>query len=194
MNLDTLQFSQHAKQRYAERIMNKQDQTEVAIFLFEQDDKIKNDIRKMIEYGELIYSGKPTSDIFNKQLVDIYLNGTWVIIVDPNKNNVITLYSIDLGLGKDFNDEYIEKLKEKLDQAKQKFAESQESVNIEKETYKSLILDNDAAIADYKSIIKSLQEQNQAYQEVIDTLDTNTQLSEKTVRDIVAIMIGKKIF
>lgn len=194
MNLDTLQFSQHAKQRYAERIMNKQDQTEVAIFLFEQDDKIKNDIRKMIEYGELIYSGKPTSDIFNKQLVDIYLNGTWVIIVDPNKNNVITLYSIDLGLGKDFNDEYIEKLKGKLDQAKQKFAESQESVNIEKETYKSLILDNDAAIADYKSIIKSLQEQNQAYQEVIDTLDTNTQLSEKAVRDIVAIMIGKKIF
>ena len=116
--LDNIKISAHAQERYAERIMDRNEKSDVVVFIAQHKQKIKEDIFKMIEYGTLLYSGKPVTD-FNRQPVDIFLNGTWVVIVDIAKCNVITLYSIDLGLGNDFNQEYISKLMQKLNVAKE---------------------------------------------------------------------------
>ena len=50
-------ISNHSKQRYAERIMGKED-IDVNRFITLNEDKIKTDINKLIQYGEMIYSGK----------------------------------------------------------------------------------------------------------------------------------------
>lgn len=191
--LDTIKISQHAKERYSERIMDKDNKLDVNLFISQHEKKIKEDIYKMIQYGTLLYSGRSVSE-FNKQPVDIFLNDTWVIIVDIQKSNVITLYSIDLGLGREFNLEYISKLINKLYVAKEKYEEKNMEIQTQKETYSSIIYSNNEQIKDCKNIINNLEKQNKAYEEVIDNLNASKIVAEKEVRDIIAIITGKKVF
>lgn len=191
--LDTIKISNHARERYSERIKDKDDKADIAVFIAQHEQKIKEDIFKMIQYGTLLYSGKSTCE-FNKQPVDIFLNGTWVVIVDIAKSNVITLYSIDLGLGNEFNNEYIQRLLDKLNAAKEEYDTVATGIMTQKETYSSIIKDNTEQINDYKQIINALEKQNQAYKDVIDGLEADKIVAEKEVRDIIATMIGKKVF
>lgn len=190
---ENIKISAHARERYAERIMEKDSKVDVTLFISQHEQKIKQDIFDMIQYGKLLYSGKSVSE-FNKQPVDIYLNGTWVIIVDIAKCNVITLYSIDLGLGKEFNQEYIGKLTEKLITAKEQYETVNLGIQTQKETYFSIIKDNITQINEYKQIVKNLELQNQAYNDVIDSLEVDRVVAEKEIRDIIATFIGKKVF
>ena len=93
-------ISKHAEERYAERIMERDTKGDIAVFINEHKEKISTDINKMIEFGKKIYSGKsPQLSQKNNNkpyIVDIYLNGYWVIIVGKENNTVITLYNIDL--------------------------------------------------------------------------------------------------
>ena len=191
--LENLKFSVHSKERYAERIMDKDSKTDIAVYVTQNEKKIKEDIFKMIQYGTLLYSGKSISE-YNKQPVDIFLNGTWVIIIDIAKSNVITLYSIDLGLGNEFNQEYIKKLMEKLDSAKETYDSVNMSIQTQRQTYSSIVQENLEQINEYKKFINNLEKQNQAYTDVIDSLDANRVIAEKDVRDIIATFIGKKVF
>lgn len=191
--LEILKVSNHAKERYSERIMDKDNKADMLVFIQKNEQKIKEDIFKMITYGELLYSGKPTVD-YNKQPVDIFLKDTWVVIVDIAKQNVITLYSIDLGLGDEFNKQYIEKLLEKLKQAKERHEEALIGINTQIDTYNTIIKENVDQINEYRRIIKSLENQNQGYLEVIDNLRVENTAAERGVRDVIAVMTGKKVF
>lgn len=191
--LENLKLSQHSKERYSERIMDKDTKSDIAVFVAQHEQKIKEDIYKMIVYGTLLFSGKPNYE-YNKQPVDIFLNGTWVIIVDIAKCNVITLYSIDLGVGSEFNQEYINKLMNKLNAAKDEYDTVNIGIQTQKETYSSIIKENNEQINELKTMIKNLEKQNQAYLDVIESLDADRIVAEKEIRDIIATMIGKKIF
>lgn len=191
--LENIKISQHARERYAERIMDRDSKVDIALFISQHEQKIKQDIFDMIQHGKLLYSGKSVSE-YNKQPVDIFLNGTWVVIVDIVKSNVITLYSIDLGLGKEFNHEYIGKLTEKLNAAKEMYETVNISIQTQKETYSSIIKENTVQINEYKSIVKNLETQNQAYTDVINSLEVDRVVAEKDIRDIIATFIGKKVF
>ena len=191
--LENLKLSQHSKERYSERIMDKDTKSDIAVFIAQHEQKIKEDIFKMLQYGTLLFSGKPNYE-YNKQPVDIFLNGTWVIIVDIAKCNVITLYSIDLGVGSEFNQEYINKLMNKLNAAKDEYDTVNIGIQTQKETYSSIIKENNEQINELKTMIKNLEKQNQAYLDVIENLDTDRIMAEKDIRDIIATMIGKKIF
>jgi len=193
-NLDTLKFSNHALERYCLRIMDKESKLEVNVFIQEHKEKIETDIKKMIQYGELLYSGKPTSDIYDRRHVDIYLNGLWVVIVDIGRNNVVTLYSIDLGCGDELNQLYTCKLLEQLNAAKQHLEETKIAIELQANTYRDAIAQNEALIAQYKSDIKALEKYTESYRGVIEGLQTEVTQADRAVRDAVAKMIGKKIF
>ena len=191
--LENIKISAHCEERYSERIMDRNEKSDIAVFIAQHKQKIKEDIFKMIEYGTLLYSGKSVSE-FNKQPVDIFLNGTWVIIVDIAKCNVVTLYSIDLGLGNEFNQEYIDKLMQKLNTAKEEYEIVCTGITTQLNTYGAIIRENLEQINEYKQIINTLQKQNQAYTDVIETLEVDKIVAEKEVRNVIATMIGKKIF
>lgn len=191
--LDNIKISAHAKERYAERIMDKDSKSDVAVFVAQNEQKIKEDIYKMIQYGTLLFSGKPNYD-FNKQPVDIFLNGTWVVIVDIAKCNVVTLYSIDLGLGNEFNNLYIDQLMQKLNTVKEEYNVINTGIQTQRETYSSIIKENTDQINELKQMINNLEKQNRAYMDVIDNLDADRIVAEKDIRDIIATMIGKKVF
>ena len=187
-----LKITDHAKRRYAERIMDKNDKNDISVFIANNEDKITEDISKMIEYGQFIYKGLPVNEN-NKQPVRIYLKDTWVIILDEKQDKVITLYSIDLGVGKEFNDLYIEKLLNKLEVAKKEFEAKNEELKTRKEEFDQIIKENENTIKEYRQVVKSLEQQNEMYKELIKDLDTNKTVIEKDVREIVGTLIGKNV-
>lgn len=186
-------ISEHAKQRYAERIMDREDKTDAALFVSQHQQKIQEDINKMVEFGEVIYTGVSTSDN-NKNVVDVILNGHWVIIVDVKNEKVVTLFEIDLGLGKEFNDEYIARLKEKLDVAKARYKEEAKRLDKNNAEYNEIIDRNEEKIREYKSFIKSLETQNTNMVNLIAENKNNKLMAEQEVQDIVAVFCGKKVF
>lgn len=187
-----LTISDHARTRYAERVMGKEWQSAIS-YLAVNKDKVDEFITKLVEYGTEIYSGEPIVE-YNKQPVTIYLRDTWVVIVDKKRNKVITLYSIDLGLGKEFNDEYISLLMDKLDSAKKNAEVAIEQIERTVDEYKATIESNEGVINTYRGIVKSLTEQNDNLEALIAESNTNKLLAESEVRSIVATIIGKRVF
>ena len=128
-------ISAHAKQRYAERIMGKDDTVDVNRFVTTNEEKIKTDINKLIQYGEKIYSGKHASKDSKGSVIDVYLKDCWVILVDNKSNNVVTLFKVDLGLDDEFNKTYVDKMVEKLHNAQGELEEVQNVVSEESASY-----------------------------------------------------------
>lgn len=180
-------LTEHVKERYVERIMGRTDKTEVRTFITQHEDKIRDDIEKMIEYGEVIYDG-PQVRTKNPQPTTYILRDNWLVVINSQNNNVVTLYKIDLGIDDEFNKLYISSIKEKLQKAKVKVAEEVEILKGIEESYNQAIQDNEAMIQEYKTKIKSLEVQNESLRTLLQEEKTNISIAEEEIRDIVAIM------
>lgn len=188
-------ISEHCKQRYAERIMNKEDKIEAARFVFDHEDKIINDINKLINYGKMIYRGIPSNRKAETSTLDVYLNGSWILLVDTNSNNVVTLYEIDFGLDDEFNKIYIDKMLCKLHEKSVLFlGDVRNRVEEETETYRQIINDSEEQIKEYRSMIKNLEEMCAGYKEVVKSNGVLISQAKQDVADVVNKLIGKKEF
>lgn len=186
-------ISKHAMQRYAERIMGKED-NDVNRFITLNEDKIQTDINKLIQYGELIYQGKQTQKDGKNNIIDVYLKDCWVVLVDSRTKNVITLYKIDLGLDEEFNKSYVSKMLEKLNVKKEVLDNVQRQVRTESDTYKAMIGDAETQIKEYRTMIKNLEELCVGYRTIIDNNNVKIALANKEVVEVVNTMIGKREF
>lgn len=186
-------ISAHAKQRYAERIMGKED-TDVNRFVTLNENKIKTDINKLIQYGELIYTGKQSQKDGKGNIIDVFLKDCWVVLVDNRAKNVITLYKIDLGLDDEFNKTYIFKMMEKLNANKEVLESVKQQVQEESNTYREMINDAEAQIKEYRSMIKNLEELSIGYKTVIDNNCVKIAQANRNVVEVLNTLIGKKEF
>ena len=187
-------ISQHAKERYAERIMGKDNKNAINKFVLENENKIKTDIYKMIEYGRIVFTGKQSKTDGKGKVLDVYIKDTWIILVDEPGNTVVTLYKIDLGCGDEFNLQYIAKMIDKLNQSKEKRMSVKLEVEIESNTYKEMIADAETQIREYKSFIKNLESLCEGYKTIIDNNLIKVSQVERDVADVLNTLIGKREF
>lgn len=187
-NLYTI--SQHAKERYSERIMQRENKGDVAKFVSEHDEKIKKDINKMIQYGTLIYDG-PQLD---GRVAQVYIKDAWVVIADAPKKIVITLFKIDLGLDEAFNIDYVKRMVEKFSDAKKAMREEKEKIEKEAATYNDIVEENNRTIEEYRRAIKALEDQNEGYKKVIKGLNAGLIKLSNDVKTILNKLIGKRTF
>lgn len=188
-----MELTRHSKERYAERIMGKESSNDINAFIAANEEKIRTDIESMVTYGSLIFKGKQL-DYNDKQPVKVYLSGTWIIILDDKRDRVVTLYKIDLGLGEDFNKQYVEKLLEKLSAANEKLNSYYEESNNTRSEYSKMINDNNLLINEYRGYIKNLEELNRTYTDLINALTKNNSEAELEVRQCIGTIMGKKVF
>ena len=191
---DKYKISQHAKQRYAERIMGKDDELDVNRFITLNETKIKTDINKLIYYGEKIYSGKPSHNERKSSVLDVYLKDTWVILVEEATETVVTLFKIDLGLDDEFNKSYITRMLEKLNIAKNVLDETQVNIEEESKVYRTLITEAETQIKEYKTMIKNLEDLVTGYKLIISNNSVKVSQAKKVVADVINTMINKKEF
>ena len=182
--------SNHAQQRYAERIMDRDNKSDVAVYVAANRDKIDNDINLMVEYGKMIYSGKLEK---GQNVTNVYLKDTWVILVDPNSKKVITLYSIDLGVGSEFNKEYVNLLLSRLEEEQKVYQEKNDELLKLIGELKNQQSQNKDKINEYRKLANDLEKANENLADVIADYETQRYVAEKNVRDIVEVLVGKKI-
>ena len=70
-------ISRHAQERYAERIMGKENEVDINRFITLNEEKIKTDIHKLINFGMIIYTGKQ-SQKDKTNVIDVYLKDCWI--------------------------------------------------------------------------------------------------------------------
>ena len=193
---NTLEYkiSNHAKQRYAERIMGKDDAGDINRFIIGNEEKIKTDIHKLIYYGQSIYSGKQSQKDGKGKVLDVYLKDCWVVLVDNSNNVVVTLYKIDLGLDDEFNKAYISKMIEKLNKCKESLENTRSEVQGESNMYREMTNNAETQIKEYKSAIKNLEELCSAYQTIINNNDVKMLQANREVAEVVNTLVGKKEF
>lgn len=187
-------ISTHAKQRYVERLIGKDNKNDVSRFIVENEEKIKTDINKMIKYGSLLYIGKQSQKDGKGKVLNVYLKDTYVVLVDTSSNIVITLYKISLGLDEEFNKVYISKMVEKLNERKKALEDVQLQVQNESNMYKNLIDETEIQIKEYKSMLKNLEELCVGYKTIIDNNIVRVSQANKDVADVVNQLINKKEF
>lgn len=192
-NVVTYNISKHGMERYAERVMGKED-IDINRFVTLNEEKIKTDINKLINYGELIYQGKQTQKDGKSNVIDVYLKDCWVVLADRKTKNVITLYKIDLGFDEEFNKLYVSKMMEKLNTYKEALERTKTQVGIETITYREMIADAETQIKDYRTMIKNLEGLCEGYRAIIDNNNVKIAQANKDVADVVNTMIGKKEF
>lgn len=187
-------ISKHASTRYAERIMGKEDTVDVTRFVALNEEKIKTDINKLINYAELIYSGRQSKKDGKSDIIDVYLKDVWIVLVSNKTKNVITLYKIDLGLDDEFNKVYISKMMEKLNRNKETLESVKQQVQTESNAYREMINEAEIQIKEYRTIIKNLEELCVAYKTVIENNSVKVAQANKDVVEALNTLIGKKEF
>lgn len=193
-----IDVSTHAKERYAKRIMNKDDENEIRRYAIENSEKIVSDINKMIDYGEEIYTGKKVDKNAKNTTISVYVKDTWVILVDKQRNNVITLYKVDLVEDGDddggFNLTYVNMMLKRLKNAKEIFEVKSNTIREENAAFTDKIKENEGLINTYKSYIKNLEALNNGYREAMNNNNVIVTIAEEKVTNIVNKLIGKKEF
>lgn len=183
--------SKHAQERYAERIMDKDNNADIQRFIVQNQDKIIEDVNKMLKFGQIIYTGQEVSD--KGREITVYLTGSWILLVDTKKLTVITLYKINLCIDEDFHKLYISKLMQKIDNLEADYLLKLEEEKKQNEYYNEQIQSNEAQINEYRRFIKKLEETNIGYKEVINGNKVKAQIAKSKLADIVNELIGRKI-
>ena len=188
----SVNVTNHAAMRYAERIADKESMADINAYIARNRDKIENDINLMLDHSDFIYHGKVGSK--DNGIVDVYLSGTWVLLLDAAKSKVITLYKVDFNVGEDFNKQFIQKILERMDIHKQELEEIKKSAEEERTAYQQIVKDNKDQIAEYRIAIKRLEKVNTDYQEIIDNIDARYLAAEVNVRHDVEDLVMKREF
>lgn len=188
--LENMTFTNHVLERYVERTMGKTG-NELKQFLAQNSDQIKEKILKMYEYSELFWYGKIKDHDFTYFTIN---RDGWVMVIDKNKTTLVTIYQVDLGLGVDFNKQYVAELKAYV---------SDELLNIEelKAQYEATVKDNNEAIDNFKEKNKMLQAEMEHNNSEIKFLEDQKKLDmdvislrEKQLHKKIEKFIGSKIF
>lgn len=182
----------HAIRRYTERIMGKSSELEINKFIATNEEKIKNDIQNMMDYAEFLYYGKV--GVKDNTPVNVFLSGTWVLLLDVQKEVVITLYKINFNVGEEFNKEFVARVKAKIKEDQEKLSHIKEETAKRKTDYESIIAENKQTINEYKSIIKKLEKTNEDYQEIVNEINLDYTMAELDLRHDVETLVLKKEF
>lgn len=185
--------TQHCKERYVERLKDKDNRCDILQYVAMNDEMITNSIIKMVEYGKLIYSGLAGKD---NSPTRVYLNDVWILLTSDDDENLIciTIYRIDLGLGDDFDRQYINGYLEKLNKLNADQNETLEEIEAEINTYTNIVNDMKEEVASHKRDIRALEETIAGYEEYIKSCRSRKTLAISDTRDIINRLIGKTKF
>lgn len=188
--LENMTFTNHILERYVERTMGKTG-NELKQFLAQNSDQIKEKILKLYEYSELFWYGKIKDHDFTYFTIN---RDGWVMVIDKNKTTLVTIYQVDLGLGVEFNKQYISELKNYV-------SNELESIEELRNSYEKTVKDNNETIEELKEKNKLLQSELEHNNNEIKFLEQEKTLNlesisikEKQLHKKIEKFIGAKIF
>lgn len=193
-NEEKFKISKHCQERYVERVVGKYDKLEINTYIAKHEDKIRTDIGKMLTYGDKIYKGKALGGLArNKEENTIILSGSWVIIYSEPKDLVVTMYKIDLGLGEEFNKEYVQKVLARVKKVEERLQKVGQVNDEERRDLENEIAQYDDRIEQYSSLIKDMQAHRDALKQELETMSCKDKELEMERVELISKLIGKKV-
>lgn len=188
--LENMTFTNHILERYVERTMGKTG-NELKQFLAQNSSQVKDKILKLYEYSELFWYGKIKDHDFTYFTIN---RDGWVMVIDKNKTTLVTIYQVDLGLGVEFNKQYISELKNYV-------SNELEGIEDLRNDYEKTVKDNNETIEELKEKNKLLQTELEHNNNEIKFLEQQKTLNlesisikEKQLHKKIEKFIGAKIF
>lgn len=179
--LTNYNISKHAQKRYCERVNGYMDETSVNRFISLHSTEMRERINKLISYGEEVFEG----DLRRYKNTTIVRNGNWIIVVSKKDNVVVTLWEKDLGLGKDFNKDYVSKMVGKIQQKNNEKKKIFESNTKEIERIDSTISDNNLKIVELELYLSGLKVANESLFALKENMNINTKGIDMDISDCV---------
>ena len=193
-NEDKFRVSKHCQERYAERIVGKSSKLDINTYIAKHEDKIRNDIAKMLLYGEKIYRGKALCGLTkNKEENTIILCGSWVIIYSEPKDLVITMYKIDFGVGEEFNKEYVRKALDMLRVVENRMQKADSNNEEERKAIEGEISKYEEKIERYTELVRDMQAHVDVLKQELETISCKGRELELKRTELISKLIGKKV-
>lgn len=191
LNMD-INISNHIRERYAERVMGKDES--IQTYVATHTEQIDEFIKKLVEYGTVIFEGTQNNDKGKKTPIKVYRSNLWLLLVATDNNTAVTLFKVDLGVGEEFDEQYLEKMIGKLRLAEEVRDEKLEAVELEimEKIDENRSIQND--IDDYRKRIKSLEALKSANDTLIAELNTTVKKYNDDVNDTINTLLHKKVF
>lgn len=189
--MSELSISEHARQRYAERIMKREDKVSVSAFVALHQEKIQKDLNKMVEYGEKVYSGKTMKDASRE--TEVYVKDFWILLVDKKKQSIITLYRVDLG-DDELDRLYMERCLSRIREAKGASELEKSVADTKIRELKELISDNETLISITQEKLKDLKDRNETMNAQIRDLKRGAEEADLSVMEAVAKLLNRPVF
>ena len=184
-------ITEHAKERYAERVADRESNCDIKQYVAYNEEKIISNINKMMEYAVFLVQGK-----FGKGYspVRIFTCGLWVIFVDIEEPKVITLYKISLGVGDDFDKAYMERVLEAITVAKNAYEASVENTREEINGLNEYKNANLETIAQLRREIKDLETINDDIDKTIADYSAKNRILNRILGNEIERLITKRRF
>lgn len=190
MDENKLTITQHCAERYAERIMGREEKSDIAVYVAQNKEKIETDINKLYQYGNYIYTGS----LKDHNVVNVYVNGTWVLLTDKENKRAVTMYKIDFGLGEEFNKEFVNRMLDKISETGKKCASTLREIDEEKKRYQEMVADFEQQANEYRKIANNLDKQVKAYSDIISVMDDRGKSALEDLKQSVMQLVCKKEF
>lgn len=189
-NFEKISISNHCKQRYTQRIRGITDQKEVKRYMTTEDEEIVENVRKMLQYGSVIYEGKNFA-LHDNNIIKIVLNGTWIVFVAKESNTAITMYKIDLGLGEELNKSYVQAFLDQLKVIDDSYGETEDNVLESTVDIDIEIEKCDEKIEEYKSMMKQFEDRKTGLEETKKSLNVYLNDIDMRRRKLIGKLICK---
>lgn len=189
-NFEKISISNHCKQRYVQRIKGIADQKEVKRYMITEDEEIVENVRKMLQYGSVIYEGKNFA-LHDSNIVKIVLNGTWIVFVSKETNTAITMYKIDLGLGEELNKSYVQAFLDQLKVIDDSYGETEDNIAESTADIDVEIEKCDEKIEEYKGMMKQFEDRKSGLEETKRTLNVYLNDIDMRRRELIGKLICK---
>lgn len=188
--LKLFNISQHAMERYAQRVAGKEEDFEVGRYVSAHKNEITERISKLIKYSDLLlYEGHQP----NHGFVQIYFKELWVIFVANKNNTVVTLYKIDLG-DEEVTKLFVSKCIARINLANEEADKITKEVNRKRDEYQMSIWEYEEQIKTLKKQIKGLESAINSYKTLIHNINIEEELAKKKVYEEVELLVMKKKF
>jgi hypothetical protein len=190
-----LKVSKHCQERYAERIMGRDEKLSINTYIAQNEDKISERVNKMYEYGTKIYEGKTKED---GNFVHIFFSNPWVLLTDRKEEIAITLYKIEAVKEEteqdaELNSLFIRTRIDKLNALDNEITELKNENESEVKKFRDEMDENKSKIREYEDLIVALRKRNEGLQDVINYGDARLLEAESRYRDLIEELVGVKI-
>jgi len=167
-----MNITNHAAERYAERVSEK-DKADIPVYVVQNRERIEGWISKLYEHSDYVCSGKIRDNNYSN--FNINKDG-WVIVTDALRETIVTLYHIDLGVGTEFNKEFISRMKDRLTSDYDNLQALECKMIDRAKELDGLIAGNHEEIKRLKKHIQYLEEANKllSQEKVVNTMEAET--------------------